>query len=59
MFIGAYLMAQWGASIASSPSYALARTRVAASQTRAHAGAAEGDPEPVRLGTALPADDVA
>ena len=59
VFIGAYLMAQWGASIASSPSYALARTRVAASQTRAHAGAAEGDPEPVRLGTALPADDVA
>jgi len=58
VFIGAYLIAQWGATIASSPSYDLARAR-AASPPRAHLSAAQGDPEPVRLGTALSAEDKA
>jgi len=54
VFIGAFLIGQWGTAIASSPSYELARNRGALQRTQRFADMASEDPEPVRLGTVSP-----
>jgi predicted chitinase/peptidoglycan hydrolase-like protein with peptidoglycan-binding domain len=56
MFIGAFLIGQWGTAIASSPSYELARARGASKVTKAPADTASEDPEPVRLGPVSPTE---
>jgi hypothetical protein len=56
VFIGAFLIGQWGTAIASSPSYELARAQRTLPQTQMPADTAGEDPEPVRLGTVLPTE---
>jgi hypothetical protein len=52
VFIGAFLIAQWGTTVYSSPAYELVRSCGAKPNMRPLAAVAEGDAEPVRLGAA-------
>lgn len=57
VFMGAFLIGQWGAAVASSAPYEYARSRRNPTQPAVLADTVAEDPEPVRVGALLPVED--
>jgi hypothetical protein len=55
VFIGAFLIGQWGAAIAGSASFQNGPPRLGGLARPVPYDAAQDDPEPIRVGTVLPA----